>query len=631
MRADVTVGCEVGQGTAQDVRQVRTIHEAAHRSTDALLGYLILAHWAVALALAPVHGTWSAALLVGGATSIGTFLLTRLRPGALVTRLVVGVALMVYSGLFIHQAHGLVEMHFHVFVALAFTLPYRDWRVSVAAATTIALHHVLFFVLQHLGWPVWMVNHGHGFWIVAVHAAFVAFETAVLVYLAVQMRRTDATSQAVFDAASRLAMGDLEVDVPGDGAAAAVRRMVAMLRAFDAETGALAERVRTGERAAGREARVQLPGVFAGMMDRLDDAARAADALHRSAREEAAQALAFVAELRGVAARLRDRDLSARLTAARDGRYADVAAALDAAFAQLGAAIGEVGGTTAEMAVATRRIAGESAALAGSAATQAASLTEVVERLQALDAMAAQNSEGALQARARAATAHDVSAAGVGEIRQLADAVAQMRASADATARIVRTIDEIAFQTNLLALNAAVEAARAGDAGRGFAVVAEEVRALALRSAEAARSTSTLIEESVRHTESGVALTEAVVQRLQEIDGGVSAVTALIAAIAEASDAQRRQVGQLNAAVERMHATTRQTAAGAEDSAGAAAELSAQAARLEETVGRFAIEPVLDGSGDVSSDPVPDRSRRTTGAQTVARPARPSRRQHASV
>jgi methyl-accepting chemotaxis protein len=621
MRAEAERMGAVGQGTTQGGDAGRTIHEAAHRSTDALLGYLILAHWVLALALAPVHDTWRAAIAVGGAVSVGTFLLTRLRPGALVTRLAVGVALMVYSGLFIHQAHGLVEMHFHVFVALAFTLPYRDWRVSVAAAATIALHHVLFYVLQHLGWPVWMVNHGHGFWIVGVHAAFVAFETAVLVYLAVQMRRTDESSQAVFDAADRLATGDLDVHVAGDGAAAAVRRVVAMLRAFDAETTALAERVRTGERdASAAVARsVELRGVFAGMMDRLDDAARSADALHRSAREEAAQALAFVGELRGVAGRLRDRDLSARLTAARDGRYADVAAALDAAFAQLGAAIGEVGGTTVEMAHATRRIAAESAALAGSAATQAASLTEVVERLQALDAMAAQNSEGAAQARARAATAHEVSAAGVAEIRQLAEAVAQMRASADATARIVRTIDEIAFQTNLLALNAAVEAARAGDAGRGFAVVAEEVRALALRSAEAARSTSTLIEESVRHTESGVALTEAVVQRLQEIDGGVSAVTALIAAIAEASDAQRRQVGQLNAAVERMHATTRQTAEGAEDSAGAAAELSAQAARLEETVGRFAGAEVRGPASEAA------------GARAALRPARPSRRQHASV
>ncbi|MGZ9194800.1 MAG: methyl-accepting chemotaxis protein, partial [Gemmatirosa sp.] len=176
-----------------------------------------------------------------------------------------------------------------------------------------------------------------------------------------------------------------------------------------------------------------------------------------------------------------------------------------------------------------------------------------------------------------------------------------------------------AFQTNLLALNAAVEAARAGDAGRGFAVVAEEVRALALRSAEAARNTAALIEESVRHTESGVALTEAVVRRLQEIDGGVSSVTALIAGIAEASDAQRRQVGQLNAAVERMHATTRQTAGGAEDSASAAAELSAQAARLEETVARFAFE---------GEEPARGRTEHG-GRANGARP--PRRRQQASV
>ena len=96
------------------------------------------------------------------------------------------------------------------------TVPPLEYVVPVAVGLALV---ALFFVLQHRGVALWVVNHHHGFWIIGVHVAFVAFETAVLAYFAVQMRRTDETSQAVFDAASRLATGDLHVELPGDGAA----------------------------------------------------------------------------------------------------------------------------------------------------------------------------------------------------------------------------------------------------------------------------------------------------------------------------------------------------------------------------------------------------------------------------
>src|SRR5204863_8178687 len=139
---------------------------------------------------------------------------------------------------------------------------------------------------------------------------------------------------------------------------------------------------------------------------------------------------------------------------------------------------------------------------------QASSLEEISSSLQEVAAMARQNAANCKEARSIADTARKAAEHGFNQMERLSQSIEKIKTSADATAKIVKTIDEIAFQTNLLALNAAVEAARAGDAGKGFAVVAEEVRNLAMRSAEAAKNTANLIEESVKNVEGGVALNQ---------------------------------------------------------------------------------------------------------------------------
>ncbi|HJK95579.1 MAG TPA: methyl-accepting chemotaxis protein, partial [Polyangiaceae bacterium LLY-WYZ-14_1] len=170
-----------------------------------------------------------------------------------------------------------------------------------------------------------------------------------------------------------------------------------------------------------------------------------------------------------------------------------------------------------------------------------------------------------------------------------------IEASADATAKVVKTIDEIAFQTNLLALNAAVEAARAGEAGKGFAVVAEEVRALAMSSGEAARNTAELIEEAVGNTRSGVELNGEVLERLAEIGRGNAKVLEVVAEVAAASRQQSDGVEQINSAVEQMNSTTQQVAANAEESASAAEELTSQASEVKGLVGRFSLSTRAGG------------------------------------
>jgi methyl-accepting chemotaxis protein len=261
-----------------------------------------------------------------------------------------------------------------------------------------------------------------------------------------------------------------------------------------------------------------------------------------------------------------------------------VVAAMEASSQQVSSASGQVKSASSE--------------LAEGASTQASSLEETSASLEELSSMTKQNSENARQANTMAGAARAAAENSKGAMDRMGGAIRNIKRSSDETAKIIRTIDEIAFQTNLLALNAAVEAARAGDAGKGFAVVAEEVRNLARRSAEAAKSTSSLIEESQKNADQGVSVSSEVADILARIVESVQKLAQLIGEVSSASDEQSKGLAQIGSAVTEMDRVTQSNAASAEESASASEELHSQARELAGMVADLI--GIVSGSADAA-------------------------------
>jgi len=241
--------------------------------------------------------------------------------------------------------------------------------------------------------------------------------------------------------------------------------------------------------------------------------------------------------------------------------------------------------SSTQVASASGQVSATSQSLAEGANEQAASLEETSSSLQELASMTQRNAETSQKVNELAKQTRASADTGVVDMRQMTAAMDAIKASGDEIAKIIKTIDEIAFQTNILALNAAVEAARAGEAGMGFAVVADEVRALAQRSAEASKETSGKIAGSLNSTAQGVQLSAKVAKSLDEIVTRARQVDELASEVAAASTQQSQGIEQINHAVNEMDKVTQSNAAGAEECASAAEELNAQATELQSAVG----------------------------------------------
>jgi len=699
---------------------------------DRLLGAVGAGFAAVLLLTGLALGETAVALLVVLPTlAAGAWLIGR-HAGSLPTRLFVGAAFMVLSAGLIQVAGGMIEMHFAIFVLLAFLLIYRDWRPIVLAAAVIAVHHLGFALAQAqgLGLRVFPDATGLGtarlYGLVLIHALFVVAETAVLVLLAQRLRREAAriglAVETVAEIAQRIGHGEFADDPrlahaePGS-IAHALRSMQEELRErIEAERAAAAENARirvaldvadSGVMIADAEGRIvyanaalmktlrqaepalreRLPAfradqvlgqpfdVFHREPARQRQLVAGLTAAHRARMSVGGMHFELVAspvfgpgggrlgtvlewhdrtadtdfrhQLRNVAQKAAAGILDARVEIrSEDERYAELArifnslmdlttTAIDEvqrtmaalargdltvrSHAQLMGSFGELNGnanaTADALARAIREVQQAVGAISDAAAEiasgnmdlsrrteqAAASIEETAAAMEEMTASVRQSAEHALQAKQLASRAAGVATEGGRTVEEVVAMMREIEESSRRMADITTTIDGIAFQTNILALNAAVEAARAGEQGRGFAVVAAEVRALAQRSAQAAKEIAQLINESVAKISAGVGVAQRAGETMQEIVGSSQRVADIIGEISAAAAEQARGLNEVNQAVTQMDQNTQANSALVEEMAASAQSMSDQAQQLAEIAARFVLPG--DESTDISGFP----------------------------
>jgi Methyl-accepting chemotaxis protein len=287
--------------------------------------------------------------------------------------------------------------------------------------------------------------------------------------------------------------------------------------------------------------------------------------------------------------RLADGDLTAAMAGEYQGAYNLIKENLNAAIRSFNTLLSEISRAADQVAAGATQVSDGSQSLSQGTTEQAAALEELTSSISEIALQTKQNAGSATQANTLVLATQTETANGTESMRRMLEAIREISESSANISKINKTIEDLAFQTNILALNAAVESARAGQYGKGFAVVAEEVRNLAVKSSEAAKETSAMIENAIGRIDSGSKIAEETSADLSKISGFIEQVTVYIGNIATASNEQATNITQIDLGLTQVSAVVQTNSATAEESAASSEELSGQADILKQMIGKFVL------------------------------------------
>jgi len=320
---------------------------------------------------------------------------------------------------------------------------------------------------------------------------------------------------------------------------------------------------------------------------------------HASYKDELGHAISgsasFVKHVTSIAEELKsvaDGDLTVKIEVLSDSDTLGVS--LKKMSSSLNNMFGEIQTSADQVSLGSKQVAEGAQALAQGSTEQAASIQELSGSISEIAEQTKTNAETAEKTSKLSAAIKDNAVKGSRQMDQMISAVDEINDASRSISKIIKTIDDIAFQTNILALNAAVEAARAGQHGKGFAVVAEEVRNLASKSAEAAKDTGNMIQNSMEKAELGSRIAGDTAISLKEIVSGINESSQLIEEIARASEEQSVGISQINTGIEQVAHVIQQNSATAEESAAASQEMSSQSDTLQQLISQFKLDDRSD-------------------------------------
>jgi methyl-accepting chemotaxis protein len=566
----------------------------------------------------------SLALLVGLPAWCVPWAIFRMAPGSLASRLAIACALMVFSALTIQQTQGMIESHFGIFTLLAFLLYYRDWRPIVAAAGLIAVHHVAFGYLQAMtAGGITLLNGDVHITVIAVHAAYVVFEAAVLIFMATNLKREALESALVAELSGQISEGDFSARGPAvDRAEFPLLHKVSQMQKSLQSTlqdivgvmtavaqGHLDRRVTVEARGdlgalkdnINQSIRVQqsvfqdithvMQGVAQGnfAMRVTAEASGELNTLKQNINQSMAAQQTVLQDIQQVMQGLAQGNLQRRVSAQALGDLNALKDNINQSLDALRAAMTTIHQNARQVAAASGEASNAIGQISDGARHQTDAISQVSSAVRQTVASVSEVSGNTEIASQKSRQSFTLVRGSMVKMEEMVKVVNNIATNSEKINKITEVIEKIANKTNLLSLNAAIEAARAGEHGKGFAVVADEVGKLALNSAESSQEIAALVKQAVEEARSAVTAVMDVSQDMSGIERETQATDQMLQRVAEALAEQSAAVEQINVNLNNLDQIARSNSAASEEIAATVVELSKIADATRREVQRFDI------------------------------------------
>jgi methyl-accepting chemotaxis protein len=598
------------------------ILQAQRAAADRIMLSMMVFLLAVTLAVGWATDSLSLSLLVGLPALLVPAAIYRMAPGSLASRLAIAFALMVFSALTIQQTQGMIESHFGIFTLLAFLLYYRDWRPIVAAAGLIAVHHVGFGYLQavNAGGVTLLPGQVH-LTVIAIHAGYVVFEAAVLIFMATILKREALESALVAELSSQISEGDFSARGPAVNGAefpllhkvslmqtslqSALKDIIGVMTAVAqghldrrvtvearGDLGALKENINQSihiQQAVFQDITHVMQGVAQGdfAMRVTAEAKGELDTLKQNINQSMSAQQTVFQDIRQVMQGLAQGNLQRRVSAQALGDLNELKDNINQSLDALHAAMTTIHQNARQVAAASGEASNAIGQISDGARHQTDAISQVSIAVRQTVTSVTEVSENTEVASQKSRQSFTLVRGSMLKMDEMVKVVNNIAANSEKINKITEVIEKIANKTNLLSLNAAIEAARAGEHGKGFAVVADEVGKLALNSAESSQEIAALVRQAVEEANSAVKAVMDVSQDMSGIERETQATDQMLQRIASALVQQSSAVEQINVNLNNLDQIARSNAAASEEIAATVVELSKIADATRREVQRF--------------------------------------------